>query len=373
MIIQDKRMHRLVDLDTSNKVSKSICKIIIKLGKNVKAGTGFFLEYKNKKYLITCFHIINLQEDECDIEIWNKKKYCLNLKKHNIKLLDKPKDIAIIEIKYSDEFIDDVHYLDYDLNYIKGYSQYKDIEIFIVGYPKGLNSSADSGTIKKIINFEFYHNIDTETGSSGSPIILFNTLKVIGIHKGSDLNENLNVGTFIDVLLNEIDDIKESENKDKINKIKEEIKEVNVIEIRKLDKYMFTINYKLSDKNYKDLGFLVKIPISNKTSFLTGFLTKYYIEENILINSKVIKIYENLELLEVIDSEDSFIISDEFLNITFIEIKNSMLDYIDIFDDEKIHDKIPINLINYSPEFNISNKSNGKFVEKWGLYIIYQE
>ena len=50
-----------------------------------------------------------------------------------------------------------------------------------------------------------------------------------------------------------------------------------------------------------------------------------------------------------------------------------MLDYIDIFDDEKIPDKSPINLINYSPEFNITNKSNGKFVEKWGLYIIYQE
>ena len=31
MILQDKRMHRQVDFDTSNKVSKSICKILIKI------------------------------------------------------------------------------------------------------------------------------------------------------------------------------------------------------------------------------------------------------------------------------------------------------------------------------------------------------
>ena len=75
-----------------------------------------------------------------------------------------------------------------------------------MGYPKGLNSVAESGKIEKIIENEFYHDINTEKGSSGSPIILFNTLKVIGIHKQADIEKKLNVGTFIDVIFKKIDE-----------------------------------------------------------------------------------------------------------------------------------------------------------------------
>ena len=62
------------------------------------------------------------------------------------------------------------------------------------------------GEVKKLAinNFEFEHNILTEKGSAGSPIILFNTLKVIGIHKHGYLSKNINVGTFIGKIFNEI-------------------------------------------------------------------------------------------------------------------------------------------------------------------------
>ena len=61
--------------------------------------------------------------------------------------------------------------------------------------------SVSSGKITKIQkiensdNFEFMHSIGTNFGSSGAPIILDNTLKVIGIHKSG--NEKINYGTFI--------------------------------------------------------------------------------------------------------------------------------------------------------------------------------
>jgi len=40
------------------------------------------------------------------------------------------------------------------------------------------------------------HKCSTEHGSSGGPIILLNTVKVIGVHKGSS-NNNFNYGTLL--------------------------------------------------------------------------------------------------------------------------------------------------------------------------------
>ena len=97
---------------------------------------------------------------------------------------------------------------------------------------------------------------------------------------------------------------------------------LNIIEIDILDKYMCSINYKLSGNNYRDSGILIKIPIFNKTSYITGLLTKYYIEEYILFKTKGINIYNNSNLLDNFTSEDNFIFSDEFLNVSFIEIKD---------------------------------------------------
>ena len=368
-MIIDKNLRKTVDFDTQNIVSKCVCKIKLKLENEEGVATGFFLIYKNKRYLITCKHVIKPIIKEFMIEIYNKKRYNFDLKNHEIHLLDKPIDIAAIEIKNSDKFISDIGYLDYDLNYIKGYSQYIDKDIFIFGYQKGLNSTAESGKLKKINNFEFFHDINTDHGSSGSPVILFNTLKVIGIHKQGDKDENLNVGTFINFIFKEIDNIKSSKiyNINEINKINQDF----VIDIEISNKYMCIINYKLFEKEFKDLGFLIKIPNANNSFSITGILTKYYVEENIFNKIKKINLYNNHNILEGIDSKEKFIISDKFLNITFIEIKNLSLDYISIFDNNNISDSIT--LINYSQKFNGTNINYGKILEKWGIFIIYQE
>jgi predicted acyltransferase (DUF342 family) len=80
---------------------------------------------------------------------------------------------------------------------------YKDAEVFSIQHPMGKNASFANGKIIDIINdFEFYHNIETEQGSGGSPIILIDhinihKIKVIGIHYGRNKKNGYGLGTFI--------------------------------------------------------------------------------------------------------------------------------------------------------------------------------
>ena len=55
------------------------------------------------------------------------------------------------------------------------------MKIISLGYLKSFDLAAGSGIITEINKYEFYHNIPTEDGSSGSPIILPETRNVIGI------------------------------------------------------------------------------------------------------------------------------------------------------------------------------------------------
>ena len=53
------------------------------------------------------------------------------------------------------------------------------------------------GEIIKVKKYELFHNASTKEGSSGSPIFLKNTTKVIGIHKQGDKYKEENYGNFI--------------------------------------------------------------------------------------------------------------------------------------------------------------------------------
>ena len=194
------------------KVMKSICKIAIKIKKGKALyGTGFFLNYsEQKKYLMTCYHVINpsLENENIIIEIHNSKTMKLKFKNRFTKYLEKPKDIAMIEIKKSDEIYEDIEFLNYDYNYIKqGYLNYEDADIFSIEHPLGGDASCASGKIEKINDYEFDHSIPTEKGSSGCPIILLTNniklIQVIGIHKEGDYANKVNIGTFIGEILNE--------------------------------------------------------------------------------------------------------------------------------------------------------------------------
>ena len=201
-----------IQIDIANIVIKSICKISIKMkDQKTKNGTGFFMNISNTiKYLITNYHVINpaLINEDIEIEIWNHKKMKLNLNNYNIKYFEEPKDITIIEIKNSDEIYKDINFLDYDRNYINGYKIYNNVDVFSIEQPLGKSAAFASGKIIKIYEYEFDHNIATDNGSSGCPIILLNDninlIQVIGIHKDADKLEKMNGGTFIGEIFKEL-------------------------------------------------------------------------------------------------------------------------------------------------------------------------
>ena len=171
--------HRQVPVKTVIKLSKSICKITFTNNEDQKGyGTGFFMLYKSLKCLISVYHVINenIKNKSIEIEIFNNEKFNLELKSRFIKFFKQPKDISIVEIKDSDG-IKDIEYLNYDKNYKEGYSQYKGMEVLSLGYPNGGDLSIGSGKIININGYEFEHNISTEEGSSGSPIIFFYSRK----------------------------------------------------------------------------------------------------------------------------------------------------------------------------------------------------
>ena len=204
-----------VPLEVLDKISKSVCRIKLTLNTKNIYGTGFFMEYNSNKYLITNYHVISEKTKDIEIEIWNKNISELNLNNRFVKYIKKPKDITIIQI-HQNEF-NDVVYLKYDLNYLNGYSTYINKEVINVGYPSTYGVSGGKGKIKEIDEFEFFHNMPTKEGSSGSPIILYSLLTVVGIHKQAYVDKKLNIGTFIGELIKEMDSVKSKEI-DNINK-----------------------------------------------------------------------------------------------------------------------------------------------------------
>jgi len=82
-------------------------------------------------------------------------------------------------------------------------SNYNDLEICILQYPKD-KIELTTGYIKKSNKKKFFHNVDTEFGSSGSPIICINNNKVIGIHRGYNKEKLFNFGSLIKYVLEHI-------------------------------------------------------------------------------------------------------------------------------------------------------------------------
>ena len=201
----------------------SICKIFTK--KSV--ATGFFMKIKKKKeycFLITNFHVISQQDVNSRLTILitleNGKIISIKLEddKRIIKCFDKPIDITIIEILDIDGVKDFIDFLSYDRNYEDGYEQYKNKDIFILQHPEGKDLECGMGKIINIIGNQFEHSVDTDKGSSGSPIILISNSRVVGIHKKRLKNSKNNEGTFIGILIDKFTELEErifSENEEK--------------------------------------------------------------------------------------------------------------------------------------------------------------
>ena len=188
---------------------KSICKIKTA----TQTSSGFLLKlFKNEEdffCLITNEHVITKEmisnkdkiefyyDDENKIKIINldkNERYIKEFTEINL-------DIVIIEIK-SEDNINEEYFLLPDRDYIDNYNDLKEKEISILQFPNGDKLSFSKGKIKEINKYEITHLSITQSGSSGSPIFLIDSIKVIGIQKQGNKNNDENYGDLLGPIFN---------------------------------------------------------------------------------------------------------------------------------------------------------------------------
>ena len=190
--------------------SNSICRINYK-------GTGFFVKipYKSKllPVLITSNQAINTDDiqDNRNISLLlnnDKKIKIIKLDNNRLKYTNEKLDITIIEIK---EKVDNLNndYLELDdniINYLKldkielnraESPDYLDESKYLLNYHKDKDIFVSYGKLLDINNNEIIHNSNIKGESSGSPILLINNQKLIGIHCNSSKHNKYNKGMLL--------------------------------------------------------------------------------------------------------------------------------------------------------------------------------
>ena len=104
-------------------------------------------------------------------------------------------DLTVVEILPEDEILNEF-FLRPSIYYMYNFEKLDFEKITIIHYPNGiLNYSY--GKIENIDHYTFSHSASIDIGSSGGPIFLKNTIKVIGIHKSTNEDIPINYGNFI--------------------------------------------------------------------------------------------------------------------------------------------------------------------------------
>ena len=191
------------DIYDVSRVIKSVCKIETKYGN----GSGFLLKFINENNeiffcLMTNEHVItkkmikNKEEIKISFDKTKKKPIILDDDIRFIKeFKDLDLDITIVEI-IEDDKIDGEYFLLPDMNIEKEKNNLINQEILIVQFPNE-NLSYSKGVIKEIEKYELTYNPGTDKGSSGSPILLKSSQKIIGIHKQGHKFKQENYGDLL--------------------------------------------------------------------------------------------------------------------------------------------------------------------------------
>ena len=301
-----------------NQMKKSVCEI-----NNFSSKcTGFFSKIKidtNNEIivLITALHGIETSDN---ILILNNKEESkkINLDDSRIIYKNEKLDISIIEIKSSDK----INYpcLEIDEKYIKenGFLKYNNKPGYILGYPCKKECTFSFGKIKvaKGKNKTYIkHFCSTIKGSSGSPIILLENLKCIGVHlQGSKFS---NSGNF---LFSSIDSFINIYNKSKKNKLEIEQKNayINPENLKlKLDKYSSPLIRIRKEKSFV-----------NPNSFYKNKLKNIHNLDSNLDSGNIESINENDEELE-----------NTKIEIKNINCKNKMINHYQFKENEILENK----------------------------------
>ena len=223
---KDIKAQDLIPLDQSiTKLSKSLCKIIVPPTIML---SGFLIQlFKDEKEfycLMTNEHVITKEmiEQKISIDIYYDNQYKFNKIRLNpeerlIKdFRDNQIDAIVIEIIPKDEISKDYFLLPH-IDYKDNYNELINKKISILQYPRGEMAYSFGTILRYLPKYEFAHNANTGEGSSGSPIFLKGTGKVIGIHKEEIKKENVkeNFGDFIWPIFNYFKNYSENTNKNR--------------------------------------------------------------------------------------------------------------------------------------------------------------
>ena len=340
---KDIKDSKLIEIDALLEVCGPICRIITK----TILGSGFFIKFEkaNKPLycLLTCEHVIPekiINSNEV-IEIYyaNQKiklKICLNEEERFIRCYKYINiDATLIEILPKDN-VEEKYFLLPNLDYINGYEQFIDQEIYIPQFPGQKSLSFSSGKIKSfnIYSYDFSHLASTRPGSSGSPIFLTGSLLVLGIHKQSKTKKEENYGDFLGPIVNSL-------------------KNDFPILIKNTD----TIEYKIESDGINGRGMAL---FKNNDNYYLGEFKGFIMQgKGIIYTKNKKKVYEGNFVNDKYEGQGKLIFNDKY--------------YIGNFIDGKIHGKGTLfskngNVI-YEGDFEFGNYDGyGTLYEKNGEY-----
>ena len=326
-------------------MKKCVCKIHL----GPKKGTGFFIKIPYKNQLLNALMTNNHVLGENEIQDGNSITISMNNEEiiKNIKIDSKRKrytneilDITIIELLERDNIINylslDKQILDIinfgkDDNSVNYYNNlYKKGSIYILNYIS--NNSADEifisyGLLDNINKNEIYHRCSTGNGSSGSPILLLKTKKVIGIHFGG--NTLYNLGLFLMKPL---------------------------IEFQNISNNLHIIRKKEGKSNLNTIAEYGNNSFHTKADKIYNFLKYYYLNEKDIISKLGNQINQSYIYQGFLVDKNWVDKYRKYLNYDYI--KNNYLDK-NIFDETKIKKKIIdyliINNYNYDELNNVDN------------------
>ena len=282
-----------------------ICKIECKDGGH---GTGFFCnipyDWGILKVLMTNNHVLNkddiLPNKKINFSINDEKiHYEIEIDNSRKTYTNKDYDVTIIEIKENDK-LDKNSFFDIDNQiFNKNIIEiYRNMQIYLLHYPKGEQMEYSIGIIKNICadKYNIHHLCNSNSGSSGGPIINSMNFQVLGIHKGGAGGaKNYNVGTLLKEPIenfneenNKKEKLNKAENKkNKENKIKdnnEKKEEINESENKEELNDEIKIQYNIKDIEYsKDIRIFGDEFVKNN---------KYICK--IIINKKEFELYSHL-------------------------------------------------------------------------------
>ena len=223
-IINDNNMineeNIIVEADLIKKVFNSgvdncVCKLEIEFEnkgkKQIKTGTGFFCNISSKKMkaLITNNHLLDeyfFKHNKEIIYYTNENiKNIINLELNRFIYTEKDLDFSFIEILKEDKI---TNFLEINENI--NLQNYKNKKIFCYQYPLGGKLFYSHGIHLGNQNKFFLYSIGTNKGSSGSPILLLENRKLIGLHKAGFNKDNnkdnkINIGIPINLIIDKID------------------------------------------------------------------------------------------------------------------------------------------------------------------------